>query len=74
MNQAELPCGTAIKVEPSDPLYKLRKKKSDRPHEMAADGTQGQSLEQPLGSDPKHLPQEARMMIQKNWMISLHPC
>jgi hypothetical protein len=27
MNGAELPCGTAIKVEPSDPLYQLRKKK-----------------------------------------------
>lgn len=27
MNGAELPCGTAIKVEPSDPMYQLRKKK-----------------------------------------------
>jgi hypothetical protein len=27
MNGAELPCGTPIKVEPSDPLYQLRKKK-----------------------------------------------
>ena len=27
LNGAELPCGTAIKVEASDPLYKLRKTK-----------------------------------------------
>lgn len=27
MNGAELPCGTALRVEPSDPLYKLRKSK-----------------------------------------------
>ena len=26
MNGAELACGTALKVEPSDPLYALRKK------------------------------------------------
>lgn len=25
MNGAELPCGTCIKVEPSDPLHQLRK-------------------------------------------------
>lgn len=27
MNGAELPCGTPIKVERSDPLYQIRKKK-----------------------------------------------
>ena len=27
INGAELPCGTALKVEPSDPLYKIRKQK-----------------------------------------------
>ena len=27
MNGAELPCGTALKVEPSDPLYAIRKKR-----------------------------------------------
>lgn len=29
MNGAELACGTCIKVEPSDPLYQLRKKKEE---------------------------------------------
>jgi hypothetical protein len=29
MNGAELACGTALKVEPSDPLYALRKKKQE---------------------------------------------
>lgn len=32
LNAAEMPCGTAIKVEPSDPLYKLRKKRKDDNH------------------------------------------
>jgi hypothetical protein len=27
MNGAELPCGAVLKVEPSDPLYQIRKKK-----------------------------------------------
>lgn len=32
MNGAELPCGTSIKVEASDPLHKLRKKKESDHH------------------------------------------
>jgi hypothetical protein len=32
MNGAELSCGTALKVEPSDPLYKLRRKKESDNH------------------------------------------
>jgi hypothetical protein len=32
MNGAELPCGTPITVEPSDPLYKLRKKREASNH------------------------------------------
>ena len=27
MNGAELPCGTTMQVQPSDPLHKLKKKK-----------------------------------------------
>jgi len=30
MNGAELPGGSILNVEPSDPLYKLRKKKTDQ--------------------------------------------
>ena len=32
MNGAELSCGTCIKVEPSDPMYQLRKKKEVSNH------------------------------------------
>jgi hypothetical protein len=32
MNGAELPCGTAIMVQPSDPLYKLRRKREVDTH------------------------------------------
>jgi hypothetical protein len=63
MNGAELPCGTALKVEPSDPLYKLRKKKrtENRYGQATAqedDSVPAKAEEEPKPSEPKS-PEEA---------------
>jgi hypothetical protein len=39
MNGAELPCGTTMQVQPSDPLHKLKKKKKMDYYGSAAETT-----------------------------------
>lgn len=41
MNGAELSCGTCIKVEPSDPIYPLRKEQ-ETPNYFGGAGNEGQ--------------------------------
>jgi hypothetical protein len=58
MNGAELPCGTALKVEPSDPLYNLRKKKRTGKMYGAASAQEedydpANTEEEPKHSEPK---------------------
>mmetsp|Transcript_13352 Transcript_13352/g.32097 ORF Transcript_13352/g.32097 Transcript_13352/m.32097 type:complete len:112 (+) Transcript_13352:1387-1722(+) len=51
MNGAELPCGTCIKVEPSDPMYQLRKKK-ETPNYYGSTGVVDQQTQSPMEAKP----------------------
>jgi hypothetical protein len=51
MNGAELPCGTTLKVEPSDPLYKLRKEKELSNHYGPASQSTSPSNDPEKGED-----------------------
>jgi hypothetical protein len=52
MNGAALPCGTIIRVEPSDPLYQLRQKKQMNYYGAASEDEQKDNdLEAPPNDD-----------------------
>jgi len=44
MNKAELPCGTVINVEPSDPLFKLRKSQQSNHYGPASEHELGEGI------------------------------
>ena len=56
MNGAELPCGTPIQVQPSDPLYKLKKKQNKDDYYGSASLTQ----------DNQTTPEETNEVVRDN--------
>ena len=54
MNGAELSCGTCIKVEPSDPIFQLRKKK-ETPNYYGNAGAESQQKAAPVELKPTEL-------------------
>jgi hypothetical protein len=59
MNGAELPCGTALKVEPSDPLYKLRKK-GKRPENWYEPASAQEEYDDPAKAKDEPKPSEPK--------------
>jgi hypothetical protein len=65
MNGAELPCGTPIKVEPSDPLYQLRKKKQTNYYGSASQQEEDNDAESEMKVEEEKIIEEKKIIDEE---------